>query len=137
MPIKTNGVYFDEVLTDPPTPTEGEMWYNATDGKYKIYYQGATYLLVDTGNLAEVDHTKISNRGNHTHLELDGHVDSQENPHVVTADQVGKDVAQWNADRLQNKNVAITTPVDGDILTWNNSNSSWEPKQQSSLFGRL
>ena len=40
MPLRTDGIYFDEVTTDPLTPTEGEMWYNNTDGQYKVTTEG-------------------------------------------------------------------------------------------------
>jgi len=135
MPIKSDGLNFDLLTTDPSTPEDGQLWFNTTDGQYKIHYQDTTYILIDSGNQNLIDHTLIQNRGSHTHLELDGHVDSQSNPHVVTAEQVGNDVAQWNANRLQGNNVAVTTPTDKDLLTWNESQATWEPYPFFVVFG--
>ena len=33
----------------------------------------------------------------------------------------------WNANKIQNRDVAITAPVTGDVLKWNGVNNSWEP----------
>lgn len=33
----------------------------------------------------------------------------------------------YNANQLQSKNVATTTPTNGQVLTWNNSLTRWEP----------
>ena len=53
------------------------------------------------------------------------------NPHSVTASQVGNTTAQWNADKLQGRDIATTTPTDGQVLKWNNTNSEWEPQDES------
>ncbi len=39
-----------------------------------------------------------------------------------------RDVAQWNANRLQTRNVAATAPVDKQYLGWNAGATQWEPK---------
>ena len=41
---------------------------------------------------ADIDHTLIQNRGGIPHTGLDGHAISEENPHDVTAEQVGIDI---------------------------------------------
>lgn len=33
----------------------------------------------------------------------------------------------WNANKIQNRDVAITTPVTGDVLKWNGVTNLWEP----------
>lgn len=33
----------------------------------------------------------------------------------------------WNANKIQNRDVAITAPVTGDVLKWNGVNNRWEP----------
>lgn len=35
--------------------------------------------------------------------------------------------AYWNANQIQSRNVASTPPSDGQVLSWNNTNSQWEP----------
>lgn len=43
---------------------------------------------------------------------------------LITAD-AGNNL--WNADKLQNRNVATTAPAGGDVLKWNGTTSTWEP----------
>ena len=55
------------------------------------------------------------------------HLTATNNPHNVTAAQVGSATAQWNADQLQGNAVKDETPsVDGYVLTWNDGLSQWE-----------
>ena len=89
MPFRTDGIYFDEVLTDPTTPEEGQLWYNATDGLYKVYYQGTPHVLFDDGNQDLIDHTQLANIGTYSHAQIDTHIEDVNNPHAVTAAQVG------------------------------------------------
>ena len=41
------------------------------------------------------------------------------NPHAVTAAQVGKDIAQWNADEIQGVSVAVGAPTTNQYLKYN------------------
>jgi hypothetical protein len=80
----------------------------------------------DLGNITtpgEVDGRDVSADGS----SLDSHLGNTSNPHSVTADQVGKDTAQWNADRLRSRNVLDQAPLDNDVLTWNQTSNRWEP----------
>ena len=36
------GIVFDELATDPVSPVEGMIWYNATDMQYRCYRNGVT-----------------------------------------------------------------------------------------------
>jgi len=49
------------------------------------------------------------------------------NPHAVTATEVGKDTAQWNADEIQGVNVSTTAPTDGQLLQYNATTMQYEP----------
>jgi hypothetical protein len=49
------------------------------------------------------------------------------NPHSVSASDVGNTTAQWNANKLQGRNVVNAAPADGQALVWDNANSQWEP----------
>jgi hypothetical protein len=62
---------------------------------------------------ASIDHTNISNIGSNSHATIDTHLGSSSNPHTVTASQVGKDTAQWNADELYGIPVP-SSPGSGD-----------------------
>jgi hypothetical protein len=59
--------------------------------------------------------------------DLDAHTGNTSNPHSVTASQVGKDTAQWNAEKLQSKPIASTAPTNGQVLTYNDSTQQYEP----------
>lgn len=50
---------------------------------------------------------------------LSSHVADKNNPHAVTATQVGKDTAQWNADRIIGLPVDPTNLLDGLVLGYN------------------
>lgn len=49
---------------------------------------------------------------------IDSHIADVNNPHVVTAVQVGKDIAQWNADRIKGKIVDDSTIADVKALIY-------------------
>lgn len=55
------------------------------------------------------------------------HIDDYENPHRVTAEQIGNTDAIWNANKLQNFNIAFAEPEDGQVLQWNASEEEWTP----------
>jgi hypothetical protein len=57
-----------------------------------------------------------------------GHLANTSNPHSVTAAQVGNNLAQWNASLLHGRTLDNTvTPLDGHVLTWDATTSSWKP----------
>jgi hypothetical protein len=49
----------------------------------------------------------------------------------ITAAQVGNNTAQWNSNQLQGRNIANTTPTSGQVLTYNTTNTRWEPATPS------
>ena len=49
------------------------------------------------------------------------------NPHNVTASEIGNTTAQWNADQIQGRTVASTTPNDGQALVWDSASNLWKP----------
>jgi hypothetical protein len=49
----------------------------------------------------------------------------------ITAAQVGNNTSQWNANRIQGLNIATTTPTSGQVLTYNITNTRWEPATPS------
>jgi len=51
----------------------------------------------------------------------------------VTATAVGKDTAQWNADRLQGSAISAAAPATNDVLQWNGS--AWAPAASGGTFG--
>lgn len=61
-----------------------------------------------------------------TSTDLDNHINSNSNPHSVTAAQVGKDTAQWNADRINGIAVDDTNKANGRVLKFNSTSNKLE-----------
>lgn len=74
-------------------------------------------------NLAADDHTQYLTTGRHGAI--------SGNPHSVTAAQVGKDTAQWNADRLQGKTISTTAPGSRHVLKYDGTD--WIPQDTVQL----
>jgi hypothetical protein len=81
--------------------------------------------------------------------DLTSHTGNVSNPHSVSATQVGKDTAQWNANKIQGKEVDATDIGTGKVLAFNASSdkivyvapdtpgaheSSHEPGQSDALL---
>jgi hypothetical protein len=49
----------------------------------------------------------------------------------ITAAQVGNTTSQWNANQLQGRNIVSTAPTSGQVLTYNTTNTRWEPATPS------
>jgi len=64
---------------------------------------------------------------------VDTHASRTDNPHSVTATQVGRDTAQWNANRIQGRNVSSTTPTNGQVLTYNSTTTQYEPASPNAV----
>lgn len=106
MALQVNGIVFDELTSDPGTPVEGQVWYNTTDNRLKVYRNGSTEILIDQD-------------------ELTAHTGDTSNPHTVTLEQartagstVSGDIAMGG-----NKVTGLGTPTaDGDAATlvWTN-----------------
>lgn len=76
-----------------------------------------------------LDHTDladITNVGTNTHAQIDSHISSTSNPHSVTATQVGKDTAQWNADEIQGVTVDDSAIADKKVLWYNSISGNLE-----------
>ncbi|OFW41934.1 MAG: hypothetical protein A3J29_07815 [Acidobacteria bacterium RIFCSPLOWO2_12_FULL_67_14b] len=102
---------------------------------------------LDLDNIAvstlAVDHALTTNRdadGHTQYLTTARHAAIQGNVHGVTADDVGRTIAQWNAALLQGQALSAAVPASNDLLTW--TGATWEPKAAtftapvSSVFGR-
>jgi hypothetical protein len=110
----------------------GSSWAPATCGAAGSVVSVFGRSGVVTAQAGDYDIAKIT--GLQTALDakatagdLAAHAGSTNNPHAVTADQVGKDTAQWNADRLQGQAILATAPVDGQMMRYNASAARWEP----------
>lgn len=83
----------------------------------------ALSVLLDTKADVGISYTKVetdSLLGSKANTSsLNSHVSATNNPHSVTAAQVGNSVAQWNASSIQGIPVSATTPTNGQILKFN------------------
>lgn len=93
----------------------------------------------DTGTLdidikpKHIHHDDLVGVGNRSHSAIDSHISSSDNPHHVNADQIGKDVAQWNCNRLLGRNISTAVPSDGQVLKWNAEKKIWVPGNEAAF----
>ena len=116
-------------------PTDGQILkYNNTDSRWEAGDAGAPgnhASAHEVGGADLITHDNLTGAGSNAHSAIDTHLGSTSNPHTVTAAQVGNSTAQWNADKLQGVNVHTVAPTDGQVLTYNNTDSRWEAADAS------
>ncbi len=76
----------------------------------------------------------LTDSGAGANVTLDVNVDNSTLEIVTDVLQAQNDVAQWNANQLQGRNVASTAPSDGQALVWDGANSQWQPGAGSGHF---
>lgn len=59
--------------------------------------------------------------------DLSTHTGRTDNPHTVTAAQVGNGTAQWNADKLLGKALSLSGLADGDVLHYSAGDDEFHP----------
>jgi hypothetical protein len=72
------------------------------------------------------DNQPTSSLGLATSTDLTNHTTNTSNPHSVTATQVGKDTAQWNANKIKGVEVDDTNKANGKILKFNSTSNTLE-----------
>jgi len=113
-----------------------------TDLEFKNINAGSNKIIVtdDTGN-DEVDidvddgyivHQNLIGAGTNTHAQIDSHIADVNNPHSVTAIQVGRDIDQWNANQLRGEPISNETPQDGYVLEYDGY--QWAPVSVTDLI---
>ncbi len=113
--------------TSTVSPTQwsilGDITSNATELNL---LDGIASLTTGTS-----DNDKIVSQG-YVDDELSTHSDSITNPHSVTATQVGKDTAQWNADEIKGVTVDDADKANGKVLQYNSTSGNLEYETQAS-----
>jgi hypothetical protein len=51
MPFLIDGVQLDELSSDPSTPTNGQLWYNSTVKRFKLYLDSVTHEIAHVDDL--------------------------------------------------------------------------------------
>lgn len=109
-------------------PTVNYIWYPSdSDPKVQILEQEPA------GSGGKVLNDNFSNIADDLVL-FDTHAANKANPHTVTATQVGRDTAQWNASKIQGKTVSSTTPTNGQILQYSSTSATWVPVSFDAVF---
>ncbi len=103
------------------------VFLTSSDGSIGIDFDAetSTYSIVVVPS--HIDHTKISNIGQHSHDEIDAHIINVDNPHAVTSTQVGCTEALWNASKIQGYDVSNNVPTVGQALVWDEDAAAWVP----------
>lgn len=83
-------------------------------------------VLVYDSTTSTWKNQSTSTLGLATSIDLDNHINSNSNPHSVTAAQVGKDTAQWNADRINGTTIDDTNKANGRVLKFNSTTNNLE-----------
>jgi hypothetical protein len=116
-------------------PSEiGMQWVNTVTSD--VFKSTGTAVVGDwvlEPTTGSIDHNLLLNRGTTSHADIDTHIGSTSNPHSVTATQVGRDTAQWNADRLRGVAIHTASPVDGNLFRYNGAESRGEWADASAL----
>lgn len=109
-------------------PLVNYTWYPSdTDQKVRILEQ------TPAGSGGKVLNDNFSSLADSVVL-FDTHASNKSNPHTVTATQVGRGTAQWNADKIQGKTVSSTPPANNQILRYNSTTSTWVPTTFDGVF---
>ncbi|MGE5571092.1 MAG: hypothetical protein ACM3S5_18815 [Rhodospirillales bacterium] len=88
---------------------------------------GAVTAQAGDYDVAQITGLQAALDGKAAAADLTAHAGRTDNPHTVTAAQVGRDTAQWNADRLQGQAVSAAAPADGQMMRYNAGAGKWEP----------
>src|SRR3990167_1241049 len=120
--------------------------FGIPEGRGDLDRENIALSTLSLGDLGTRTHALFSGLAADDHgaiyLNLTRHNAIGGNPHQVTASEVGKDTAQWNANRLQGFAVNATTPTANQVLTWDVLTATWLPQPSSvsgpvsSVFGR-
>lgn len=89
-------------------------------------------MRIDVGAVATGNTRVLTMPNNDVNLvdiaAANSHIANTSDPHNVTATQVGKDTAQWNADKLQDIDIVDLSGIsNGQVLAFNGSSGDFEP----------
>lgn len=130
-PVKQSADYHDNDAF-PAATHEGAL-------DYLTYLAARANERLDRGLLLHPTDPQVLGRFNGMNNRISDVLDPVDDTDVATkawtlaqiSNPVGwapdKNIAQWNADRLQGRGVANSAPADGNILKWSATNGRWEP----------
>jgi hypothetical protein len=99
---------------------------NLNVGTFSILSASDRNISITPGGTGETVITKVKAPSAATDAANKSYVDTATG--AITATSVGRDTAQWNASKIQGANVAATSPVDGQVLTYSASTSTYVPQ---------
>lgn len=112
--------------TDVRIVIPGKVYVTASNGAIIDYDnnppRGKTENLVDLNRLkSSITTSDLEDRIEDVESDLLDHINDTGNPHNVTADQVGKDLAIWNANRIGGITVDVSNTSDQNVLTYDDN----------------
>lgn len=109
----------DANATDLTDGGDSSLHFHSTD-RSRANHTGTQAISTVSGLQTALD-------GKASTTDLTAHVNNTSNPHSVTATQVGKDTAQWNADRLAGEAInQALNPSQDDFLQYDETDG-WQP----------
>lgn len=119
--IQANGGTLDSVVVGGNNPAAGTF----------TVLTATSNLVVTGASISGLNHSSTIGSGSNTHADIDNHISNTSNPHNVTSIQVGRAIAQWNADELQSTSISPVAPVNQEVLVYNSTFSRWTPSTNS------
>jgi len=124
------GVWFvdTDLVTSVFTRT-GDVVFEAGDATAALITNVAAGNIVAVTVQAAIDELDANDDTQQTAIDLNtSHRNNSSNPHGTDADDVGRTVAQFNADTIQDIDVVELSGIsNGDVLAFNGSSGDFEP----------
>lgn len=128
-----------DVTIIPPVDDNEVLAFNASTGRWmnKTPEDAGIAPLHHTHTASDISDFAEAVANTPAVLANTAHVSSTDNPHNVTALQVGSNIAQWNADRLAGRRISDVAPLDGQVLKWDAAQNRWQPAQDLTSGGAI
>jgi len=143
MPLRISDITLDSMPSDPPSPEEGEFWYNSTEDRFKVYRNGSIESLSDldelTAHLADYNnpHGVSLEKARQVYSTVSGTIDMGSNKILNVGDPTldGDAVNKLYSDSYVNGILVSGTPSDGQHFSYHAGNGVWQFLPAPSISG--